>query len=122
MTTRSLRSLEKKRAQLLEELLTVHLMVKGVFGTTFRRCGKKGCWCAANRGHPYRRITWSEESRSRTKAISEEDADWTKEMTANYKRFRESRQKLGELELEFKAVLARREQTILEKTKKARGY
>jgi len=118
MTTRKLKNIERKRMRLLEELLGIKAMVKGVFGVTYRRCGKSNCWCAEGKGHEYSRITWSEGGHSRTKSVAVRDQNWVRKMTLNYKRFRELRQELRELEIEFKQLLDQKEVAIIEKTKK----
>ncbi len=43
--------------------------------------------CYNKAGHLFRRITWSENGRSNTKVIPEEDINWIKELTENYREF-----------------------------------
>jgi hypothetical protein len=121
-TPQRIRKLEAQRQRLINELLQVEQMLRGKFGVAYRRCGTSTCWCADSQGHPVNRITWTEQSVSRTKAIREEDIAWVKERTETYKRFRKNRQALRALELQINAALDAMEEKAVLRTRKHRAY
>jgi len=117
-----IKALQRQRSLLVEDLLKVRLMIRGTFGETYRRCGKSTCWCAKGKGHLYTRITWTENMQSKTKAIPKKDIDWIKKTTENYRRFRKLRQKIRNLDNQFKVLFDQFENEMIEKTKKLRNY
>ena len=114
--------LETKKAALVEELLKASPMLRGTFGVAYRKCGKSACWCAAGKGHPYSRITWSENAQSRTKTIPSQDTDWAQKLTENYRRFRKTRRTLRELEQDIKELLDQLEDQLVRNARKQRPY
>lgn len=121
-TPQRIRKLEAQRQRLIEELLQVEQMLRGKFGVAYRRCGTPTCWCANSKGHPVNRITWTEQSVSRTKAIREEDIAWVKERTETYRRFRKNRQALRVIERQINAELDAVEEKVVHRTRKRRAY
>jgi hypothetical protein len=123
-TPQRIKTLEAQRQRLIDELLRVEQMLRGKFGVAYRRCGTPTCWCADShsQGHPMNRITWTEQSVSRTKAIREEDIAWVKERTKTYKRFRKNRQALRVLERKINAALDAVEEKTVQRTRKLRSY
>lgn len=78
----------EKRTAILDELLDLFPMIPGAFKEVFRKCGKTNCWCAQHaRGHSLRRITWTENGRSHSKAVGSDDIDWYIIATDNYRKF-----------------------------------
>ena len=122
MSTKNIAKLEKKRALLVKELAAVSLMLRGKFGTTYRKCGKPTCWCADEMGHPYHRITWSENGQSRTKAIPAGDIQWARHLTDNYRTFRRIRTDIRTLDQQLRRVLDQLENELVNKTRKLRPY
>ena len=114
--------LQKKKVAFVEELLETSPMLRGTFGVAYRKCGKPTCWCAAGKGHPYSRITWSEGVRSRTKTIPSQDIDWAQKLTGNYRRFRKTRKTLRELEQDIKELLDQLEDQLVRSARKQRPY
>lgn len=114
--------LQKKKVAFVEELLDASPMLRGTFGVAYRKCGKPTCWCAAGKGHPYSRITWSEEARSRTKIIPSQDTDWAQKLTGNFRRFRKTRKTLRELEQDIKELLDQLEDQLVRSARKQRPY
>jgi hypothetical protein len=109
--------------ELIESILQIKAIIPGTYKEVYRKCGKSYCWCAQKeKGHPYKRITWSENGKTRTKAIPDEDLAWIKEMTANYKIFRLNRQKLRKYEQRIHKLLDKYEEKIIDETRKTRGY
>ena len=68
------------------------------------------------------RINYSDEGRSRTKAVRAEDVKWAKQMTENYKRFRKNRQKLRTLDKQINQAIDDLETKIVEKTARKNDY
>ena len=121
-TPNHIRKLETQRQRLIEELLQVEQMLRGKFSVAYRKCGTPTCWCASSQGHPVNRITWTEQSVSRTKAIREEDIAWVKERTETYRRFRKNRQALRVIERQINAALDAVEEKTVQRTRKRRAY
>lgn len=123
MSTKTrIQKLQRHRQALIQDLLNTQQMIRGSFGTAYRKCGKPNCWCAEGTGHPVRRITWTEQARSRTQAIPTEDSVWIQTMTKNYKHFRNNRQALRALEREINTVVDELEAQIVEMTKRQKQY
>lgn len=121
-TPKHIEKLEARRQRLIEELLQVKQMLRGKFGVAYRRCGTPTCWCANSTGHPVNRITWTEQSVSRTKAIRKEDIAWVKERTETYKRFRKNRQALRAIDQQINVALDAVEEKVVQRTRKYRTY
>ena len=68
------------------------------------------------------RITWTEQSVSRTKAIRKEDIAWVKERTETYKRFRKNRQALRAIDQQINVALDAVEEKVVQRTRKYRTY
>jgi len=119
-TINNIKKLEKKQTFLLNELQCIHYMIRGSYGKSYRRCGKPTCWCNKdNKGHPSYRISWTKDSKSRTKAVPKEDIGWIKEMTRNY---RTLTKKLRKLYNELRNLLNNLEDEVIRKTEKLRDY
>ena len=121
-TSNKIKQLEQRRERLISELLATQAMIRGSFGTVYRKCGASNCWCAQAGGHPVNRINYSDEGRSRTKAVRAEDVKWAKQMTENYKRFRKNRQKLRTLDKQINQAIDDLETKIVEKTARKNDY
>lgn len=121
-TRRRVQSLGAQHTSLLARLLDTSAMVKGTFRQVYQRCGKPTCRCVDGEGHLSIRISWTEDAKSRTKAIPSADVAWAKSMTGNYKRFRKTRQRIRELNDELNRLLDDLEREILNKTKRQRKY
>lgn len=108
--------------QIVSEMLNVSHMVGGSFGITYRKCGKPNCWCSdkGGKGHPFMRIIFNEQKR--TKAIPQKDKELIREMTDNYRNFRQNFQKLRQCENKLNELLNRFEQEARSKTKTFRDY
>ena len=121
-TLNHIRKLEIQRQQLIEELLQVEQMLRGKFGVAYRKCGTPTCWCTNSQGHPVNRITYTEQSVSRTKSVRQEDIAWVKERTETYRRFRKNRQALRTIERRINAALDAVEEKAVQRTRKRRTY
>ena len=121
-TLQRIKNLQRRRDQLLNEALAFRLMIPGAFKVVYRKCGKPNCWCHDQPGHPLRRITWSEQGVSRTKAIPEQDVDWIKSATGSYREFRRKRREIQKLDKRLKALLDAHEKEVVEKSRRSRDY
>ena len=108
----------------VNEMINISHMIGGSFGIIYRRCGKPNCWCSNKEklGHPLMRITFNEQRKSRTKAIPSNDKEWIKEMTDNYRYFRQNFQKLRQCENNLNELLNQFEQEAKTETKGFRDY
>jgi hypothetical protein len=97
-------------------------MLPGAFKEVYCKCGKENCWCHKQKGHPFRRITWSENGRSKTKAIPAEDVDWIKQVTENYREFRRKCKEIKELQDGLKNLLEEYGKDIIKKSRQLRDY
>ena len=121
-TLKQIKALEEQRTLALEKMLSAKLMAPGAYGQVHCRCGKKNCRCYSGKGHPYSRITFSEDGRSRTKAIHENNIGWIKEITQNYRDFKEGQKKIKEYEERLKKLLDKHSKEIIEQTRKEKEY
>lgn len=119
---KQIKSLGAQHTSLLAQLLDTSAMVKGTFRQVYQRCGKPTCRCVDGQGHLSIRISWTENARSRTKAIPSQDVAWIKSMTGNYKKFRKTRQRIRELNNELNSLLDALEHETLNNTKRRREY
>lgn len=121
---KKIKKLEQARSSLLRDLLELENMIPGSYKSFLHKCGKLNCWCNQQEegGHPFRRITWTEEGTSKTKTIPKEDVHWIKEVTNRYRAFRRLRRKLKNIEVHFKLALDQYEKDQIKKTRKLRIY
>ena len=118
----SIKQLQKRRNRLIREMLALDLMIPGAFKEVYRKCGKENCWCHDGGGHSLRRITWTEQGVSRSKAIPEQDVVWIESATSNYRKFRNKRRQILELDKNLKAVLDAHEKEVVKKSRLLREY
>ncbi|MGI9295834.1 MAG: DUF6788 family protein [Pseudomonadales bacterium] len=121
-TPSRIKKLQQQRQVLMTELLKTQAMIRGSFGTAYRKCGHSNCWCAHGDGHPVDRINFSDEGRSRTKAVKAADVQWAKQMTENYKQFRKNRQALRALDKKINLAIDELEAKLVDRTARQRNY
>jgi len=122
-TFKTLKKIEKQRSLLLSELQLIGHMIRGTYVETHRKCGKSNCWCAKESiGHPSYQISWTKDSKSRSKAIPREDIPWIKEMTGNYRKWRTIRSNIRKLEDELRILIDKLEDDMIKKTEKLKKY
>lgn len=120
---KELEIVKKNISDLIDRIIQLKEIIPGTYKEVYRKCGKSYCWCAQKeKGHPYKRITWSENGKIKTKAIPDKDIGWIKKMTVNYKIFRLNRQKLRKYEQRIHELLDKYEEKIISDTRKTRGY
>ena len=117
-----IKEIEKDRRHIIEQLLAVRMMLPGAYNEVYCKCGKQNCWCSKKGGHLFRRITWSENGLSKTKAIPEEDVEWIKELTGNYREFKKKRRQLKELEGTLRKLLSEYSKAVIKKSRQLRDY
>jgi hypothetical protein len=117
-----IKQLQKQRNQLLRKLLAFRLMIPGAYKEVYRKCGKQNCWCHEKAGHLLRRVTWSEQGLSKSKAIPEQDINWIKNATASYRDFRSKRREIQQLENRIKQLLDVYQREVVEKSRQLRDY
>ena len=121
-TLKQIKALEEQRTLALEKMLSAKLMAPGAYGQVHCRCGKKNCWCYSGKGHPYSRITFSEDGRSRTKAIHDSNIEWIKKVIKNYRNFKEGIKKIKEYDARLLKLLDQHLKEIIEQTRKEKEY
>ena len=119
---KQIKALEKKRAYALDKMLSVNLMAPGSYRKVYCKCGRKNCWCYSGKGHPYSRITFSEDGRSRTKAIHDSNIEWIKKVTQNYRDFKEGIKQIKEYNACLLKLLDKYLKEIIEQTRKEKEY
>ena len=121
MSRMKIKNIEKQRASLLVDIQRIKYMIRGTFVETHRKCGKQNCWCAKqDQGHPSYQISWTENAKSRSRAVSKEDIPWIKDMTGNYRQWRTIKAKMRKLENELRILINQMEDDILKKTEKVK--
>ena len=121
-TLKQIKALEKKRDMVLGKMLSVKSMVPGAYKKVYCRCGKKNCWCYSGKGHPYTRITWYEDGKSKTKSIHEKNIGWIRKVTQNYRDFKKDKKKIREYEERLKVLLDMYLKEIIIKTRMKKWY
>ena len=121
-TPHEIKDLQQKRTLIVKQLLNFRLMIPGSFKEVYRKCGKQNCWCRDKAGHLLRRITWSENGHSKTKAIPEKDIDWIQKATRNYREFRKKRKEIQKLDKSIKGLLDAYEKDTIKKSRQLRDY
>ena len=89
--TQKTRTLERRRAQVLDQLASVGEMRAGSLTARFRRCGKSGCHCARpdDPGHgPVLSLTRHENGKTVTRIIPAHAEAETRARIAEHRRFR----------------------------------
>lgn len=117
-----IKALEKKRLNLCSELLSIKKMVWGSFCLIYVKCGNKNCQCATGKLHPHQRMSWRENGKAISRAVPKEEHEWIEEMTGNYRRFRELRRELNEINEKMNSLLDAYEETVVKKTRKGKQY
>ena len=84
----TLRTLERRRAGLLADVLRDEELVVGTVSEVRARCGKPGCRCARGEGHPQMRLLSVEGGRRRCKLVRKADAERIRTAGARYRRLK----------------------------------
>jgi hypothetical protein len=98
----------------LEELLPLRQLVKGSVYDLHTRCGKPSCHCASPQGplHTSTALSWSEHGRTRLRALPPGERAPLRQLTENYRRFRQARAALVKLHQRMLAHIDRLERAL----------
>jgi len=119
---KKIQSLENKRQKVISELSKIKRMVWGSFCLIHVKCGRKECKCNRGELHPHQRMSWRENGKGISRAVPKEEYEWIDEMTGNYRKFRELRRELNQIDEEIKTILDSYEETVVKKTRKGKSY
>jgi hypothetical protein len=98
----------------LQTLLPLRQLVKGSVYDLLTRCGKPSCHCASERGprHTSTVISWSEQGKTRLRTLPPGDFAHFRQLTENYRRFRQARAALVKLHQRIVAHIDRLETAL----------
>jgi len=83
--------LARQRRAAEQVLVERSVLLKGIVLEVQRTCGKEGCKCARGQKHTCWQVTASVEGKSRTRNVPRRYVGKVKELTKNYRRFRQAR-------------------------------
>ena len=111
----SLQSLCQDYQRQLDTLLPLRQLVKGSVYDLRTRCGKPSCHCASDQGplHISTVISWSEHGKSRLRTLPPGELAHFRQLTENYRRFRQARAALVKLHQRIVAHVDRLEAALL---------
>jgi len=111
----SLQSLCQDYQRQLDTLLPLRQLVKGSVYDLRTRCGKPSCHCASDQGplHLSTVISWSEHGKSRLRTLPPGELAHFRQLTENYRRFRQARAALVKLHQRILAHVDRLEAALL---------
>jgi hypothetical protein len=83
----------------VDTLLPLRQLVKGSVYDLRTRCGKPSCHCASEQGplHTSTVISWSEQGKTRLRTLPSGERSHFRQLTENYRRFRNARAALVKL-------------------------
>ena len=95
----ALKTLLDEYQRQLEALLPLRRLVKGSVYDLRTRCGKPSCHCASDQGplHTSPVISWSEHGKTRLRTLPSGELAHFRQLTENYRRFRQARAALVKL-------------------------
>jgi hypothetical protein len=98
----------------VDTLLPLRQLVKGSVYDLRTRCGKPSCHCASEEGplHTSTVISWSEHGKTRLRTLPPGELAHFRQLTENYRRFRQARAALVKLHRRILAHIDRRETTL----------
>lgn len=91
----SLRKLAGEIVDVVDVFMEGEPMVKGTVYQQRRKCGKPNCICTRGQLHESMMLSWSQDGRTRLKAIAKGDVQEVRILTERYRRFRAARARLG---------------------------
>ena len=109
----TLRTLLDDYQRQLHTLLPLRQLVKGSVYDLRTRCGKPSCHCASDQGplHTSTVISWSEHGKTRLRTLPPGELAHFRQLTENYRRFRQARAALVKLHQRIVAHIDRLETT-----------
>ncbi len=112
MSIKKIINLEKRRKELISEILSVDKMLKGSYHFVYTKCGKENCRCFKGEGHLHSRITWRENGIPYTSKVPIEYREQIQTLTASYKNVRKLKKELDELDVKIRKLLDNYEKTV----------
>lgn len=97
-----------------EQILPLRQLVKGSVYVLQTRCGKPSCHCASDEGplHTSTVLSWSEKGTTRLRTLPPGQRARLRQLTENYRRFRQARALLVKLQRRLLATLDQLEKTL----------
>ena len=110
----ALKSLLAEHQRQLDEMLPLRQLVKGSVYLLQTRCGKPSCHCASEEGplHSSTVLSWSEHGKTRLRALPPGERARFRQLTENYRRFRQARAALVKLQRRMLAAIDQLEKTL----------
>ena len=110
----ALKSLLGEHQRQLAEMLPLRQLVKGSVYELKTRCGKPSCHCASEEGplHSSTVLSWSEHGKTRLRTLPPGERARFRQLTENYRRFRQARAALVKLQRRMLATIDRLEKSL----------
>ena len=110
----ALQSLLAQQQRQLDGMLPLRQLVKGSVYELKTRCGKPTCHCASGEGplHSSTVLSWSEHAKTRLRTLPPGERARFRQLTENYRRFRQARAALVKLQRRMLATLDRLEKSL----------
>lgn len=110
----ALQSLLAQQQRQLDGMLPLRQLVKGSVYELKTRCGKPTCHCASEEGplHSSTVLSWSEHAKTRLRTLPPGERARFRQLTENYRRFRQARAALVKLQRRMLATLDRLEKSL----------
>jgi hypothetical protein len=123
-TPTDIKNLISRVCSIVEKMLSLSGMVRGSFGTIYRRCGKPTCWCVdlMKKGHPCTRLVWTDETGAKTRSIQKGDIQTVAEAVEQYRKFKQMRRQLRVEEEKLEELLNNFERETIKNNRSKLGY
>jgi hypothetical protein len=110
----ALKSLLAEHQRQLDEMLPLRQLVKGSVYDLKTRCGKPTCHCASEEEplHSSTVLSWSEHAKTRLRTLPPGERARFRQLTENYRRFRQARAALVKLQRRMLATIDRLEKSL----------
>ena len=110
----TLRALLDDYQHRIEQMLPLRQLLKGSVYDLRTRCGKPSCHCASDQGprHTSTVLSWSEHGKTRLRALPPGERSPLRQLTENYRRFRQARAALVKLHRRMLAHIDRLEKAL----------
>ncbi len=111
---RTLTSLAADYERALRSLLPLRQLLKGSVYQLNTRCGKPTCHCASDEGPPHTStvLSWSDKGATRLRTLPPGERTRLRQLTENYRRFRQARATLVKLHRRVLAAVDQLEKTL----------
>ncbi len=118
MSSKKIIKLEKRRKEIISEILSVDKILKGSYHFVYTKCGKENCHCFKGEGHLHSRITWRENGIPYTSKVPIEYKEQIQTLTASYKKVRKLNKELDELDMKTRKLLDNYIKTVEKRSRK----